>query len=360
MDSYSNFSRSAEYLSKGSFIKLLDLKDNYTKKTEFINATLIATKTELFILNNEYDLDQDQINYISFPLNADAQLIHYTISEEEEKTECVKWVNLNLASLCDAFYGFEFESYQKFIDFAVVVSKYVQIDEEGFQNPLNRIENLSQMQSLFSITFNTISSHIIKYQINPEYTQEEAKLINSGLNLKRIKIQNLSHLYASNSILFIAFADLFLIDSKASLLIDRGIYFLLVKHQNCQISLDLVRGRQIVMRIIINSKFCVKIIKEKKCVIWIEKINNVERRTWKAILNDDIQYLENLINVVKDPNEIKLYNSIFQKNRKTELENEDSITEDENEVDYEDVMMKNTQDDNTEIYNNAQKLRLFK
>ena len=364
MDWLKGFFRNAEYSGQGSLIKLSDVQDNYTKKTEFMNATLIVKNKELFVKNDEYDSDQDQIEYISFPLNVDSQLIHYTISDEEVKIECVKWVNLNSVSINDAFYGFEFENPQAYSTFETFVSKYVQIDEEGYQDPSNRTKNWRDAQASLVITSNTVPSNIFKAQLTPEIIPEEEKAMKSDLNFKRIALQNLSHLYSPNSILYLSPADLYLLgpNLNAPLLTDRGIGFLIIRHPEFRISLDLVREDQIIMRIIINSKFYIKVEQDTKYVSWVEDANEFERRTWKAELCDDVRNIETLINIARYEDEKKSYvaelNDEDQKWVKGEDEYKSEISiheaEEKMEIDFEENTAQTIEEDNAEIFDTAQ------
>lgn len=309
MDWLKGFFRNAEYNCQGSLIKLADPQDNYTKKTEFMNATLIVKNKELFVKNDDYDSDQDQIDYISFPLNTDSQLVHYTISDEEVKIECVKWVNLNSQVITDAFYGFEFESPHAFETFASFVSKYVQIDEEGYQDPSLRLANLKQAQNTLAVTSKIIPSNITKVQIKPDILPEEEKELRPVLQFKRIALQSLSHLYPAETILFMSPGDLYLLGPNLStpLLTDRGIAFLIIRHPEYRMSIDIVREEQIVMRILIDSNFYSKIDEEKKYVSWVENVTDTERRTWRTELLDSVQAIEGLINIARYEDEKKAY-----------------------------------------------------
>ena len=85
----------SDFSCNGSLIKLIDPENNYAKKTEFNSATLVIKKSEIFIKNIEYDPNQDQIEFISFPLNKNTSLVHYSIEDEGVKIESVKWLNLS-------------------------------------------------------------------------------------------------------------------------------------------------------------------------------------------------------------------------------------------------------------------------
>jgi hypothetical protein len=53
--------RNPEFSGQGSLIRLSDPNDNYTKKTEFMNATLIVKNKELYIKNDDFDSEQEQM-----------------------------------------------------------------------------------------------------------------------------------------------------------------------------------------------------------------------------------------------------------------------------------------------------------
>ena len=111
MEWIKSFFQNSEFNGNGSLVKLVNPQDNYTKKTEFMSAILIVKNMELLVKNEDYDPDQDQISFISFPLNNNSQLTHYTIEDDDYgRIECIKWVNLNYTSRRNAFYGFEFEN----------------------------------------------------------------------------------------------------------------------------------------------------------------------------------------------------------------------------------------------------------
>lgn len=301
MEWLKGFFRNAEFSGQGSLIKLVNPEDNYTKKTEFMSATLIVKNKELFVKNDDFDEEQDQINYISFPLNADAQVTHYIISDEETKIECIKWVNVNSRSDSEFFYGFEFENPSLYHNFFSFVSKYIQIDEEGYQDPKIRLKNLKQAQSVLAVTSNTTPSTINKPYIKPEFNPEEEKQARTEVNFKKVALQSLSHLYSADSILFMSPADLYLLGPNLStpLLADKGIAFLIIRYPEFKVSLELVREDQIVMRILIDSQFYYQVEEDKKFISWVENVNDNERRIWRANILDSLKNLEGVINIAK-------------------------------------------------------------
>ena len=367
MEWLKGFFRNAEYSGQGSLIKLADPQDNYTKKTEFMNATLIVKNKELFVKNDDYDSDQDQIDYISFPLTADSQLIHYTISDDDLKIECIKWVNLNSQTALDAFYGFEFESADTFGAFSSFISKYVQLDEEGYQDPSLRLGNLRAAQAVLSVTSNTIPSNITKIQLKPELIPEEEKQLKSDLNFKRVALQDLKHLYSMESILFMSPGDLYLLGPNllTPLLTDRGVAFLIVRHPEYRISVDIVRERQIVMRILIDSQFYSKVEEDKRYVSWVENVSESERRTWRVELLDSVQSIESLINVAKYEDEKKAYVADLSKEDQQWIRGDESEARSEEskeeegkeammEIDFEEAPPAAMEEDNEEILDSVQ------
>ncbi|OMJ78967.1 hypothetical protein SteCoe_21092 [Stentor coeruleus] len=309
MEWLKGFFRNAEFSGTGSLVRLANPQDNYSKKTEFMNSTLIVKNKELFIKNDEYDYEQEQMSYISFPLNADSQLIHYSISDDEVRIECIKWVDLNPQSQPGTFYGFEFENYNSYQGFAAFIAKHLKIEEEGFQDPNYRLKNLKAAQSKLAVTKQIVASDISKAQIKPEVIIQEEKKAMTELEFKRMALQALSHLYTPDSIIFMSPGDLYLIGPglETPILTDKGIAFLIIRHPEFRISLDIVRESQIVMRILMDNQFHSKVEPENKYVSWVENVNASERRTWKAVLLDDINSLEGIISIAKYESEKKIY-----------------------------------------------------
>lgn len=300
--------RNPEFSGKGCLIRLSDPNDNYTKKTEFMNATLIVKNKELYVKNDDFDSEQEQIDYISFPLTADCQLIHYTISDDDVKIECIKWVNLNSKGSHDSYFGFEFEDPATFVRFSIYINKYVSLDEEGYQDPSLRTKNVRLANEQFKVSMANTKSDIYKNQLKPEIDNEEETKARSALVFKRDAIISLSHLYSPDTILFVSAGDLYILGPglKAPILADKGVGFLIIKHPAFKVSLDIVRDSQIVMRILIDNDFYCSVDSELKKVFWVEPVTETERRTWRADLVESVDSLETIINIAKFESEKKI------------------------------------------------------
>lgn len=346
MEWLKGFFRNAEFSGTGSLVRLANPQDNYSKRTEFMNSTLIVKNKELFIKNDDCDYEQEQMSYISFPLNADSQLIHYSISDDDVRIECIKWVDLNAQSQPGTFYGFEFENANFYQGFAAFIAKYLKIEEEGFQDPNYRLKNLKAVQSKLAVTKQIVASDISKTQIKPEVVSQEEVKAKPDLDFKRMALQALSHLYTPDSILFMSPGDLYLLGPglETPILTDKGVAFLIIRHPEFRISLDLVRESQVVMRILIDNQFHSKVELENRCISWVENVSTTERRTWKTVLLDEVSALEGLISIAKYESEKKIYVSeLNEEDQKwvkgvveTESEKEEASGEHENmELDFE-------------------------
>lgn len=294
-----------DFTCSGAFVKLVDPADNYCKKTEFLTATLVLKKNEIFIRNNDFDPEQDQIEFISFPLSEDIQLTHFTVSDEERKIECVKWLNLSAKGQFDKFFGFEFDDFSGFTAFQTHAVKFVKMDEEGYQSPEHRKKNNKKGLEALKVTTHVPASNISKVQIKPETEEPEDPNTKIGIQFKREAITYLSHLYTPDMILFMASADLYLLGPNlpTPLLTDEGIGFLLIKHSKFRVTLDLVRGQDLFMRIVVDSQFYCFV--DGKKFSWIEIVQNGEKRTWRVNLNENLEGFEALINVARYESEHK-------------------------------------------------------
>ena len=362
MEWLKGFFRNAEYSAQGSLIKLSNPEDNYTLKTVFMNGTLIVKNKELFIKNDDFDSEQEQSSYISFPLSTDTQVVHYSISDEETKIDCIKWVNLNSQSAHDSFYGFQFENSSDYTNFSGFVSKYIKIDEEGYQDPSNRIKNLKQAHDSLIVTTKIIASDIQKPQLKPEQVNEEEKVLKPSLEYKKTALECISHLYSPETILFMSPGNLYLIGPNLAtpLLTDQGIGFMLIRHPNFIISLEIVREGKIVMRIVIDTQFYYKVDETNKTISWVENVNEFERRTWRAYLLDDASNLQGLINVAIYEAEKKTYVKDLAEEDQKWVTGEDSKSEVSNEseskmeIDFEESTPQVDEEDIEEIIDSAQ------
>ena len=296
-----SYFRNPEFSCTGSLIRLGDPDDNYTKKTEFMNATIVIKEKELFIKNDDFDLEQDQIGFIRFPLSQSAELIHYSISDDDVIIDGIKWVNLEASGTHDNFFGFEFESQQKFLEFAQQVSNYVELAEEGYQDPNLRTSNLKSATEKLKISVDSKSSNIARQQLIPELDTSEESKARNDLNFKREAIFSLGHLYSADSIIFMSPGDLYLLGPNlpAPVLADQGVAFLFIRHKEFRVSLDIVRDSQIIMRILIDDHFYCLPDPVTRKVSWVEPVNETERRTWRVDLIEPVDSLETIINIAK-------------------------------------------------------------
>jgi hypothetical protein len=286
-----------EFSCSGALVRLANENDNYAKKTEFLSATLVLKKKELFIRNNDFDPDQDQIEFISFPLSQEASLTHYSIEDDGTRIECIKWTNLSKPS---QFYAFEFEDPSNLPLFLSQVSSSIKPEEEGHQsedsvksNPKSSIETL-KASSLVA------PSKIDKVQSKPEVedSEEDCK---SRVQFKRDAIAYLSPLYSPDMILFMSAADLFMLGPNLSspVCTDPGIAFLLIRNSDFNVTMDLVRDQMVFMRILINNRFYCYVDTEGQKFSWVEEVSENESRTWRVDLKEDVGMLESLINVCR-------------------------------------------------------------
>ena len=296
-----SYFRNPEFTCTGSLIRLGDPDDNYTKKTEFMNATIAIKEKELFIKNDDFDSEQDQINFIRFPLQASAELIHYSISDDDQIIDGIKWVNLEARGTHDNFFGFEFESNQKFIEFAQQVSNYVELAEEGYQDPNLRTKDLKSATDKLKISVDSKSSNISRQQVRPEADASEETKVRNDLNFKREAIFTLGHLYSPDSILFLSPGDLYMLGPglPAPVLADSGVAFLFIRHKEFRVSLDIVRDSQIIMRVLIDDHFYCLPDPASRKVSWVEPVNDTQTRTWRADLTEAVDSLETIINIAK-------------------------------------------------------------
>ena len=298
-----------DFTCTGAFVKLGDPEDNYCKKTEFLTATLVLKKNEIFLRNNDFDPEQDQIEFISFPLSDEIQLTHFVVLDEERRVECVKWVNLAAKGKFDRFFGFEFEDLAGFTAFQAHAIKFVKIDEEGLQSPEHKKKKINQkgLEAL-KVTTHVPASNISKVQVKPETDESEDPSTKVSIQFKREAITYLSHLYTPDQILFMASADLYLLGPNlpTPLLTDEAIGFLLIKHSNFQVSLDLVRNQNFFMRIPVDSQFYCYVDADGQKFSWIEVVQDGENRTWRVSLNENLEGLEALINVARYESEHKV------------------------------------------------------
>ena len=352
--------RNPEFSGQGSLIRLSDPNDNYTKKTEFMNATLIVKNKELYIKNDDFDSEQEQMEYISFPLNPDCQLIHYTISDDDVKIECIKWVNLNSQASHDSYFGFEFEDPATFVRFSMYINKYVSLDEEGYQDPELRTKNIRVANEQFKVSMKNTASDISKVQIKPDTDAEEEKHAKSALVFKRDAIISLSHLYSPDSILFVSAGDLYMLGPglKAPVLADMGVGFLIIKHPAFKVSLDLVRDSQIVMRVLIDNDFYCSIDADSRKVSWVEPVNETERRTWRADLIESVDSLETIVNIAKFESEKKILitelNEEDQKWIRGDHDNESEVSDSQEKMDIDlDVPLPQMMDEDIDDINDT-------
>lgn len=298
-----SFFSKSDFKTEGTLIKLADFSDNYSKATIIMDASLTIKNSLIFVKNEEYDPEQEQAEFLQFPIDHDMQMTHYTILDDETQIEGIKWVNLS-ASISESamFIGFEFSEASDYQAFLTQISSLVQVDEEGLQHPASRDGNLKQIQSKLNVTTNVaIVSKINKQQIEPEIesSQEEVK-IEQSLDFKKSVISHLHDLYTPDQIIYTSPGDLYFHDpnKKDSVLMERGIGILVIKHAPFQYSLDLVKEGQVIMRNLLNKNFSYSIDLGGQNVSFLEVIGSTIRY-WTAILLDDMTHLEELFLVAQ-------------------------------------------------------------
>lgn len=300
---------SVDFSCMGAFIKLASFEDNYAKKTEFISAVLVLKKNEIFIRNNDFDPEQDQIEFLSFPLSGESQICHYSVMDEEQRIQGVKWVNVNAKGQHDKFFAFEFEDAENFEAFLKHANKLVKVDEEGYQSPEHSKKNNKKSIEALKVTTHIPASNISKVQQKPDPDLPEECKSKSNIQFKREALSYLSHLYTPDTILFMASADLYLLgpNLQSPIMTDIGIGFLLIKHSKFQVTLDLVRGQDLFMRTLVDNQFYCFVDNEGKKFSWIENVPDGEKRTWRVNLNENLEGLEALINIAKFESEHKVF-----------------------------------------------------
>ena len=357
-----SYFRNPEFSCQGSLIRLGDPDDNYTKKTEFMSASIVIKEKELFIKNDDFDLEQDQMEFIRFPLAAEAELIHYSISDDDVIIDGIKWVNLNANGTHDNFFGFEFESQQKFAEFATHVSKYVELAEEGYQDPNLRTRNLKSATEKLKVSVDSKSSNISRQQLKPELDTTEETKVKYDLEFKKAALLSLGHLYTPDSIMYMSPGDLYMLGPglTAPVLADMGVAFLMIRHKEFRVSLDIVRESQIVMRILIDNNFyCMPDVATRK-VSWIEPVTEGERRTWRADLIEPVDSLETIINIAKFEYEKKmLVSELSEEEQKyikggdNDSNSEASERQDPMEIDLDEPLVQVMDEDYDEINDTA-------
>ena len=243
------FFQSSTY--SGSFIKLSEFTNNYNTRLIFLSSSLQIKNNQLFLTNLEYDPFQDQEKYQSFDIKSCKSFTKYSIEVEKSTIFCIKWAFF--INNKKTVYGFEF---RESVDFSEISSQLgIKLEEEGHQAP-------NESKSIKNLYLENIPpSKIFQKNTLPSPTSEE-KTLKSQYEFKKSVILSLSHLYSPMQILFISAGDLYL-DNH---LTDEGIGFLIIKHEDFIVSLDIVRDNEVVMRIIINKHFYYKVIKEKKVI----------------------------------------------------------------------------------------------
>jgi hypothetical protein len=349
-----------DFHCEGRLVRLGDPDDNYTSKVEFNSATLYIKKHELKIVNDDYDEEQEQLTHLSFPLTAEAQIIHYSRSDLDDVDVIiygVKWVNLTAKGSHDEFFGFEFESHEGFQKFASHINNFVTLDDEGYQDPTIRTKNPKSSNSKLLVSITNKASNISKQQLMPEFNETEETKARYDLNFKKEAIFSLSHLYSADSIQFVSAGDLYMLGPNlpAPVLADMGIGFLIIKHPQFRVSLDIVRNAQIVMRILIDDNFFYQIYEDKKTVSWVEPVSETERRTWRAELTDSVDNLVELINVAKFEHEKKmLFSELGEEDQRyvrgdRDAESELSEKQDPMEIDFDEPLQQPVDEDMEDI-----------
>ena len=277
-----------------------------------MNASMAFNVEELFIKNDDFDSERREIEFFRFPLVPGADIIHYYITDDDGTIiDGIKWVNFDPNGTHDNIFGFEFESQQKFTEFARHVSKYVQLFDEECQYPALRRKRLKSAAEKLKVSIDFKLSYLYQQQLMPKLdTTEECKL-KYDLEFKKAVILSLGHLYKADSILFMSPADLYMLvpGLTAPVLADPGVVFLIIRHKKFRVSLDIVRDSQIVMRILIDNHFICSPYNATRKVTWVEPLNEGESRTWRADLVEPVDSLETIINIAKFECEKKMLDS---------------------------------------------------
>ena len=288
---------------EGKLCYLIHPDSNVIGSTIFMKASLELKNQDIVINNLEFDPSQEQQKRLIFKKNHCSDFFHFTIDIDDLIVQCIKWTH-NIQNT-KVIYKFEFfKEYNK-----TDISKQfgVVFNEEGYEKS-SLIPNLKSGKALYMAS--SLGSIININQIPPSPVKLEEN-IPSQLEFKISAIENLSHLYKLEQILYISAADLYL----ESELKDQGIGILLVKHDDFVFTLDLVRDNDIIMRILLNKYFYYKLDKKKKIFEFIELCDNVQR-PWKALLTEDIFPLEGLLTRL-----------LFESERKSNIDQ--ALTQDE-------------------------------
>eukprot|EP00358_Blepharisma_japonicum_P005330 CAMPEP_0202942262 /NCGR_PEP_ID=MMETSP1395-20130829/2414_1 /ASSEMBLY_ACC=CAM_ASM_000871 /TAXON_ID=5961 /ORGANISM="Blepharisma japonicum, Strain Stock R1072" /LENGTH=659 /DNA_ID=CAMNT_0049638279 /DNA_START=98 /DNA_END=2077 /DNA_ORIENTATION=- len=269
-----------------------------------MSASLTIKNSLIYIKNEDYDPEQEQAEFLSFPIDQAMQLTHFTVLDDEDQIEAVKWINLATNPTETApFIGFEFEEPNSYALFQQNIEKMIQVDEEGLQHPESREGNLKEMQSKLNATSQKTSySKINIKQVQPAVENaEEEKEIGKILDFKRAVIEHLRNLFTPDQIIYTSPGDLYFHDPNKELpvLMERGIGFLIVKHGPFQYTVDLVKDGEVIMRNLLTKNLSHHIDVNAHSVSWIEVLDVNLTRYWTMILLDDMTHLEELFLVAQ-------------------------------------------------------------
>lgn len=80
----------SQFVFSGSLIKLVDLSDNYAKSTLFMNAKIAIKNYNLFVKNEDFDPDQQQTEFLSFPIDEEMEITYYIVMDHNVQKHSVK------------------------------------------------------------------------------------------------------------------------------------------------------------------------------------------------------------------------------------------------------------------------------
>ena len=167
-----------------------------------MNASMAIKDNELFIKNDDFDSEQGEIEFMRFHLVPGADIIHYYITDDNIIIDGIKWVNFDANGTHDNIFGFEFESQQKFTEFARHVSKYVQLFDEECQYPVLMRKSLKSATENLKVSSDCKISSLYQQQLMPEFDLTYVTEVINGSGFKKEPTFILGHLYSSDSILF--------------------------------------------------------------------------------------------------------------------------------------------------------------
>ncbi|CAG9312448.1 unnamed protein product [Blepharisma stoltei] len=295
--------KGSQFVASGSLIKLADIpNDFYAKSTIFMNAKITIKNWKIHIKNDDYDPDQEQSEFLSFEIDEEMEMAHFTVFDyDQTQIDSVKWKNLNTFIIETAsIIGFEFSSPNECQKFLNLIQEMVNIQEEGVKRFEDRPKNLKPAQNkLNASTQLPPSLNKEKTQIKPQPLQkEEEDKIQRDFNFKEKVIFQLQNLYTPDQIVFCSPGNLYLNLENTREQYEEGIGFLVVKHEEFSYTLDLVRESKIIMRNVMDKDFAYEIDAYNHTISWIEQANNTQRY-WTGYLIENIFHLQTLFLVAQ-------------------------------------------------------------